>query len=387
MTEHIVPFIMTILFAVNLSSATVWYVHPDSSLNSIAYALGLCTDDDTVLVSAGTYTEDIDWPHLQGIHLLSESGADTTIINGHLFIAWELDTTSVIRGFTIQNGYSTFGGGMYIVFGAPVITENIIRDNYAEYRGGGIYIVRCVPIIRNNVISGNTTGGWGGGLVCIDTSDAIITGNTISYNRADGNGGGIYCLESSPLIADNILTLNSASLTGGGINCWWSSPVIKGNTITRNITGGQGAGLFCWWSSPSIDSCSIAYNSGDGIYCEVNSSPQINYCNIVDNAGYGIYNNDSTLVIEAIYNWWGDPTGPYHPNSNPSGQGDRVSDYVVVRSNSGATIISGPLKQPKNRNITIYDVSGRIVRSDIYQPGIYFTRINAQTIQKIIIIR
>ncbi len=34
-------------------------------------------------------------------------------------------------------------------------------------------------------------------------------------------------------------------------------------------------------------------------------------------------------VLDARYNWWGDPSGPYHTTLNPTGRGDRVSDYVL----------------------------------------------------------
>lgn len=33
-----------------------------------------------------------------------------------------------------------------------------------------------------------------------------------------------------------------------------------------------------------------------------------------------------TKDINAQFNWWGDATGPFHPNLNPNGKGDQVSD-------------------------------------------------------------
>jgi hypothetical protein len=54
----------------------------------------------------------------------------------------------------------------------------------------------------------------------------------------------------------------------------------------------------------------------------------INYNNIVNNQGYGVVNEDSSVTVDARYNWWGDSTGPYHPDSNPTGLGDTVSSYV-----------------------------------------------------------
>ncbi len=43
---------------------------------------------------------------------------------------------------------------------------------------------------------------------------------------------------------------------------------------------------------------------------------------------YGMESNISTTLVNAEWNYWGDPTGPYHPTLNPQGQGDRVSDYI-----------------------------------------------------------
>ncbi len=43
---------------------------------------------------------------------------------------------------------------------------------------------------------------------------------------------------------------------------------------------------------------------------------------------FGLYNG-GTGTLNATCNWWGDPSGPYHPTANPDGQGDAVSDRVV----------------------------------------------------------
>ena len=61
---------------------TIWYVHPDSTINTIQAGLDSCNDYDIVLVGSGTYIENIDWPNTQGIHLVSELGPAATIIDG-----------------------------------------------------------------------------------------------------------------------------------------------------------------------------------------------------------------------------------------------------------------------------------------------------------------
>ncbi|MBA4312105.1 MAG: hypothetical protein C0417_05705 [Chlorobiaceae bacterium] len=49
---------------------------------------------------------------------------------------------------------------------------------------------------------------------------------------------------------------------------------------------------------------------------------------IYNNTNYGVQNTSSGVTINARHNWWGDPSGPYHPVTNPNGLGNSVSDYV-----------------------------------------------------------
>ncbi len=397
---------ISICSSFSIIHATTWYVHLDSALNSIEIALqSYCNHNDTVLVGPGTYFEHISWPNnIQGIHLLSEHGPDTTIIDGGIAMCWVVDTTTVIDGFTIQNGYSYMGGGIYIQNGSPIITNNIITDNRAGEYGGGIYVQNGSPIIINNVISRNEADLWGGGIACRYNSSPIIKHNTIVHNRTDGNGGGILCLESSPLIVNNILRLNTAAFTGGGIYCWRSSPEITGNTITRNVAGEHGGGIYCWWSSLFIDSCTISSNSGDGIYSAVNSSATVIHNNIVANVGYGICNEDSTNIMDARYNWWGDTSGP---GGFGPGIGDEVSQWVdydpwltepvsdveeekivpVRDIDFAATIINGPLLLPEGKQYKVFDIMGRVVMLDRIKPGVYFIEVDGKITQKVIKVR
>lgn len=218
---------------------------------------------------------------MQGIYLMSEFGPDTTIIDGDssgsvIEVFAGVDSTTIIHGFTLRNG------------------------------AGGLY---------------------GGGIECKETAPTI-SGNTITENSAE-DGGGICCTNASPTIAGNTLLENTSNTQGGGIYiCYYSSPTITNNIITGNI-GNEGGTIHCSNNaSPFIDSCTISNNNSDGVYCGYSSNPVIHYNNITNNIGYGICNVDSNVIINAEYNWWGDSTGPYHPNSNQGGLGDSVSDYV-----------------------------------------------------------
>jgi hypothetical protein len=73
-------------------------------------ALAAAAPSDTVLVAPGSYVENLIWPDTPGIKLLSEAGAAVTVLDGGaqesvIGIYTGVDTTTVVRGFTIRNGY------------------------------------------------------------------------------------------------------------------------------------------------------------------------------------------------------------------------------------------------------------------------------------------
>ncbi len=194
---------------------------------------------------------------------------------------------------------------------------------------------------------------------------------------------------------------------GGGIHCIDYSGIIIGNTISGNggFIGYCDGGINCYInSSPIIDSCIIADNDNDGVYCGYGSNPEIHYNDIIDNIGYGVRNTSSSVTVNTDNNWWGDATGPYHPDSNPGGLGDSVSDSVdsipwltapgikeqpIIKpierdDNLGATIFSDPLLLPEGRKCKVFDITGRVVAPDKMKPGIYFVEIDGQIIQKVV---
>ncbi len=413
----IIIFILTVMFAcVGQAYASVWYVHPDSALHSIQGGLDSCASGDTVLVGAGIYYENIIWPYVQGIKLISEYGPDTTVIDGnedgtviHLSLMQE-DSTTTIHGFTIQNGNDWYGGGIYSAGGKPMISNNIIRNNICEWpshsngagadgpppQGGGIYTEWSSAVIVNNLIIENSAQN-GGGIACFCDAANIATtiiDNTIMSNTAN-NGGGIYmdCPFTMCIIRDNTISYNSA-YNGGGIACYYVfQPLltIRKNVITYNTADSAGGGIWCYVASiPFIDSCTIANNIGDGIYSGYFSAPVISYNNILDNDGFGVHNDDSSVTVMAEHNWWGDATGPFHP-TNPGGFGDTVSDQVDfdpwltepvgVKEHHSETPTIAVLKVYPNPfrtltkisvstghsaesiDLTIYDAAGRLVKS------------------------
>lgn len=312
--------LLVLIFSFITANATVRYVHPDSTLNSIQAGIDLSSDGDTVLVAKGTYIENINIRGIKAIIVMSESGADSTIIDGSS--PSNTDSASVVAFISSGNKHSVLDG--FTITGG---TGTKWSGN--AWSGGGIYCYGSSPKIINNIIYGNSPNRSAGGIECWLSSHPTISNNIIKENSTYYGGGIEITLSSNPKITNNTISENTAYTNGGGINIIDnSSPTITSNTIKEN-TSPHGAGIFCGWGgSGTIDSCEISNNNGNGIYCQNNGQPVINYNNIVNNQGYGVRNIDETVTVNAENNWWGDATGPYHIDANPSGLGDTVSDYV-----------------------------------------------------------
>jgi len=228
------------------------------------------------------------------------------------------------------------GGGIYCELSYPIIESNIISYNRG-FAGAAMYL-NCgsSPDIINNNLSNNTASNSCGAICCNWSSSPLIMNNLIQHNYGHLAGGGIGCYhESSPEIRGNTILYNQSDLNigyGGGIDIYInSSPYIVKNIIAYN-KGAYGGGINCQDTcNPVIDSNIIMNNIGDGIYSHIYSNPIINYNNIFGNSinsDYGVHNTDANFTIDAKNNWWGDASGPYHPVTNPTGQGDIVSNYV-----------------------------------------------------------
>lgn len=92
-----------------LSAAAVIHVPGDAA--SIEDALLAAATNDTIIVGPGTYFVNLEWPATPGIKLLSEAGSHETILDGRddvqvIGVYSGVDTTTVIQGFTIQNGHA-----------------------------------------------------------------------------------------------------------------------------------------------------------------------------------------------------------------------------------------------------------------------------------------
>ena len=118
-----------------------------------------------------------------------------------------------------------------------------------------------------------------------------------------------------------------AGLSIGGANATVSNSAFINTAIGVSVYNN---------TSPTISDCefSLAANYGIRVYNGTSSPTITGSC--FSNATLFAIENLGTGTVNAIGNWWGDPTGPFHTAANPSGMGEGVSDGVTF--NPWATI-------------------------------------------------
>lgn len=338
------------------ATLTAEVIHVPADQPSIQAALNAAQSGDTVLVQPETYYENINWPDVNGIKLISAGDSSNTVIDGGAIrqvismnvspFDVTIDNTTLVMGFKITNGGANQSGvfignasptlkklwvtgndgsGLSIWSGgSPTLTDMAVTGNTATYGGGLIIASNSNPTLNNVTVSGNTAT-YGGGLNIQQNSRPILTDVTVTGNTAT-YGGGIYIVDSSPTLTDVTVSGNAAN-QGGGLYIGGSgdSPTLTDVTVVFNTARYDGGGLYIEGAYPNLRHLTIAMNSSSngigGIYVE-NGHPSIVYSNIAYNET-GLYVAPG-LAMTADSVWWGDASGPYHSSQNPFGLGDTV---------------------------------------------------------------
>ncbi|MCP4581945.1 MAG: DUF1565 domain-containing protein [candidate division Zixibacteria bacterium] len=244
MNKYLLLSIIMILTSCIVASATI--IRIPINYSTIQAGIDAAGADDTVLVSPGTYAENIDFSGkiitVGSLYLTTSDPAyiSSTIIDGGgggSVVTFSNSETSLAQliGFTIQNGSSTYGGGIHCDGASPTISYNRITGNTTAISGAGA------------------------GIACRNMANPSISFNTIYDNSSpSANGGGIYCWNMSmPTIDRNTITGNSSNYAGG----------IFSNNAMPMVTN-----TILWDNSASI--------GNDEIYVNGPASPAFNYCDI-----------------------------------------------------------------------------------------------------------
>ena len=230
-----------LLLLPGLAAAATLRVPEDYPL--IQSAIDAAATGDVIQVGPGTYDENLVVDG-KSVSLIGTAGADATIVDGGERDRVLLLAGGVVDGFTIRNGNSVLGAGIFLRCDEPTVVRNcVVRDN--DVLTGGL-----------------DPGGSGGGIYIAsnETDDIVVEGNAIKDN-VSGDGGGVYCEGRSEAtqIRNNLISGNGAFYSGGGV-------YVDGETLLRNVivgnTAGDGGGVML--NSGECRSNTIVGNSALG---------------------------------------------------------------------------------------------------------------------------
>ncbi len=318
---------------------------------TIQEALDTAENGDTVLVAPGIYTgdgnRDIDFGG-KSVVLMSTMGADSTIIDcqgsqseehrAFYFHNGE-DSSTLIHGFTIQNGYIygteggySLGGGILCIGSSPRFSHCVIQHNSVHYPGyplgGGAYCdsLSSPSFINCSFISNASNPESGGGVYCCGPTttfiDCVFKNNWAGYDGAggairvgggeslivtnctfegnNGDGGAAICgweRLSSATITNSLFISNEVEEGGAIVNLNCDSWLIKYCTFTKNInqaTSSYYRGIIQTSGSIQLENCIVADNYGSGFVFEgdtLQDEVSIACCDFIDNRFSTFYFN------------------------------------------------------------------------------------------------
>ncbi len=173
------------------------------------------------------------------VSIVGESKESTIIDGENQYQVFEIieKENPVIKNLSIQNGYSTEGGGLYCRDAKLQISKVVFKNDSASF-GGAVYL---------------------------DENSTVTISHTIFQNNVAVNyGGGLYINSSNPHISNTLFINNFAHISGGAIALTQSNPEMINLTINGNGTASQYAGvMYSEGESNPVIVNSIIWDNGD----------------------------------------------------------------------------------------------------------------------------
>jgi len=330
----------------------------DNAHSNLVNALSLTGSGTNLWVAAGTYTPSGNasnsFEMQQGVNLYggftngmsSFSSRDwalhQTILDGSgaFYHVIQSKYNPVIDGFTIRNGNANGpaardedGGGIFVYWGYPTITNCTFVGNSATDQGGAIYnqdgnpfVSKCrfetnsaalggalagpsSATVDDCVFLGNSAGTSGGAVYTRDwAASPTIRNSRFVDNRCAGGGGAIRLYQvASPTIENCTFTTNYAGDNGGGISISEAYiATVRDCTFDGNWIGSDGGGLVIRAVSGRVDNCVFSGNySQYGAMNWGSNTGEVRNCLFVGNYGwsrggavYGGYDADEHATFE-----------------------------------------------------------------------------------------
>ena len=193
--------------------------------------------------------------------------------------AYTSASTPIWDGFTIQNGSTGSGSGVYL---NNYVTLNNCRiiNNTSTMFGGGIYINSTggtVHVTLHNCVIMDNSASMGGG-VC-DRIGASYTNCRISNNTATTKGGGIYLYNNTEPVLKNCIISNNTAKVGGGMYARGRFTAYNCNVV-MNLASESVGGIFNEDQYNNYYNCILWGNIANGQPNQTDGISHYEYCAI-----------------------------------------------------------------------------------------------------------
>lgn len=292
---------------------------------------GICSNAGSLTIINSTIQGNIIEPILAG------AGAGICIKEGTITITNCKIQNNTIEEPEVEIGNAE-GGGIYNNNGDMVITNSIIKGNYAASFAGGIFNGGNVNIkntsiadnyadtggairnhgyasmdIDNSIIQKNFANGAG---AILNTAIMNITNTLIDQNTAAESGA--IRNRGDGTTDEGVITITDSTITG---NTAFSDGIIRNNMGIISITG-------------SLIQQNIFNDETDNgvIFNDANGKVTVNFNRIVGNSNSTIYNQYGT--VDARFNWWGSNNPNY--DTLISGEDVTYTPWIYMNFNAGS---------------------------------------------------
>jgi predicted outer membrane repeat protein len=332
MMRHAATATILLLLAAPVSG-TVIYIDwtGGGDYTTIQEGIGAGGEGDTLLIAPGTYTgpqnRDIDFGGTNLV-LRGTAGRNSTVIDceqmgrAFYFHSGE-DSTSVLEGLTITNGYAgvelyeiTKGGAFYCVGSSPTLTNLVFSSNVASSCGGAVHCelgssptLTDVTFVSNsaydgggmnsgsgssptltNVVFEDNSGASGGAYVSGENCSGRLTNVAFLGNVASRWGGaaslGSFCSD----VLTDVEFVGNYGHFGGAISFTGGSSAVVRNATFLNNAGKFSGAIYSRYASPTIENSTFCGNHGQIVGCiwASNSSMTVTRSIIAFSTGYPV---------------------------------------------------------------------------------------------------
>ena len=322
---------------------------------TIQAAIDAAKSGDTLWVSKGRYRGPFTMK--KQLLIFAEAGPESTILDGgdsvRVFHVEGVKGGGIV-GFTIQNGKSAAGGGIYCVRDTSFIVDDCVFLRNWE---SGLAFWACPMVKTGNCTFRDNKGS----ALQFNQSTAFIIGGRFIGNVGQG-GAGIYLYQTEILIPARQLYFenNRATETVGGAIMVDSSRVTLANcTFKKNSSVVAGGAIGAVEKSfLSVSRCEFIENTaaqGGGIHTDTSQLL----------AGYSLFNNNSSTAGGAAVAM----VGRYDANVNPVLQNNTF--YKNRTNGSGASVFAVKTSPEIRKNIFVVEGADQLALAGLESSPLY----------------